>query len=67
MKTFEVILTKSYIVKIKAENEQQAKRYTEFFTGNIQDISRKEDRQKFRFEIKQIECTFNEAFESKEI
>lgn len=39
MKTFEVILTKSYIVRIKAENEKKAKEYSELFTGDIQDVS----------------------------
>ncbi len=36
MKTYEVVLTKSYIVKIKAEDEFKAKEYSEYFTNNIQ-------------------------------
>ncbi|MEO0116829.1 MAG: hypothetical protein ABIK97_04710 [candidate division WOR-3 bacterium] len=67
MKRFEVILTKSYVVKIKAENENEAKEYAELFTGDIQDISLEKDRKKFSFEIEDIECKVNEAFEAKEI
>jgi len=39
MKTFEVLLTKSYLVKIKAEDEHKAKEFAELFTGDINDIS----------------------------
>jgi len=63
MKTFEVVLTKSYIVTIKAENEQEAKENSEFFTCDIQDFSTAEDRKEFNFEIEDIECTINEAFD----
>ncbi|HUS49627.1 MAG TPA: hypothetical protein VMZ91_05650 [Candidatus Paceibacterota bacterium] len=66
MKTFEIVLTKSYIVRIKAEDKDKAKEYSEFFTGDIQDISSIDDRKKFKFEIEGIECKINEAFEVKE-
>ena len=52
MKTFDVVLTKSYIIKIKAENEEKARRYSELFTGDIKDISTEKDRKLFLFEIK---------------
>jgi hypothetical protein len=67
MKTFEVILTKSYIVNIKAENEEKAKRYAEFFTSDIIDLSTAEDREKLKFQIDDIDCTINEAVEVKRI
>ncbi|MEK6646208.1 MAG: hypothetical protein AABY84_06015 [Candidatus Firestonebacteria bacterium] len=67
MKTYEVVLTKSYIVKIKANNKRNAKEYSTFFTGDIQDISKTEDRQKLNFEIEDIDCKVNETFEVKEI
>ena len=51
MKTFEVVLTKSYIVRIKAEDKNKAKVYSELFTGDIQDISSIDYRRKFNFEI----------------
>lgn len=67
MKTFEVILTKSYIVRIKAEDERKAKEYSELFTGDIQDISSIDYRKKFKFHIENIDCKVNEALEAKEI
>ncbi len=67
MKTFEVFLTKSYVIKIEAENINKAKDLSELFTGNIQDISTPEDRKRFKFEIKNIDCKVNEAFKCKEI
>jgi hypothetical protein len=67
MKTFEVILTKSYIVRIKVEDEDKVKEFTELFTGDIQDISSSDDRRKYGFEIEDINCKMNEAFEAREI
>ena len=66
MKTFEVVLTKSYIVRIKTENEKKAKEYSELFTGDIQDISSIDYRKKFNFEIEDIDCKLNESFEVQE-
>lgn len=63
MKAFRIVLTKSYIITIKAENEQEAKGNSELFTCDIQDISTEEDRKEFNFEIEDIECTINEAFD----
>ena len=63
MKTFEVVITKSYTVRIKAEDELKAKEYSEFFTGDIQDISTVNDKKNFKFEIEQIDCKINDAFE----
>lgn len=60
-------MTKSYIVRIKAENTDKAKRFSELFTGDIRDISSADDRGKFRFKIEDIECKVNESFECKEI
>lgn len=65
MKTYEVILTKSYIVRIKAEDKNKAKEFVELFTDDIQDISSADERKKFMFEIEDIDCKVNEAFESK--
>ena len=44
MKMFEVVLMKSYIVTINADNERKAREYAEFFTGDVQDISSAEQR-----------------------
>lgn len=66
MKSFQVSLMKSYLVNINAENEEDAKRFSEIFTGDIQDISASNNQQNYKFEIKEIECTMNEAFEAEE-
>lgn len=65
METYEVILTKSYIVKVNADNVSNAKHFAEFFTGDIIDISSKEDKEKHNFSIEEIECTANEAFDAE--
>ncbi|MCD4784512.1 MAG: hypothetical protein K8T10_11880 [Candidatus Eremiobacteraeota bacterium] len=67
MKNYEVLLTRSYIVAIQAENEDQALRYTEFYLGDCPDLSKPKDRREQKFKIKEIEMTINEAFELKEI
>ncbi len=67
MKTYQVVLTKSYLVKVSAETEEQARRICEFYTNNIKDISTKENRIKEKFLIENIECTINEAFDSMEV
>lgn len=67
MKKYEVLLMRSYMVTIQAENEDQALRYTEFYLGVCPDLSKPKDRREQKFKIKEVEMTFNEAFESKEI
>ncbi len=65
MKKFKVVLTKSYLVTINAKNEQDARHLAEFYTGDIEDISTIQDRQKDDFLIEEIECTINEAFDAE--
>ena len=67
MKTFEVLLTKSYIIKIKAEDEFKARHYAEFFTNDIQNISTLENEKEYKFKIQNIDCKMNEAFEVNEV
>ena len=67
MKTFDIILTKSYKVRIKAKNKFYAKEYLQYFTSNIQDLSTNIEKQKFNFEIENIDCKMNEIFEIEEI
>ncbi len=67
MKTFEVVLSKSYIIKIQAENEKKAKEFSEFFTNDIQDISNFKDTTNHNFKIEKIECKLNEAVNATEI
>jgi len=67
MKTYQVVLTKSYLVSVSARAKEQARRVCEFYTNNIQDISTKENREKEKFLIKNMECTVNETFDCCEI
>lgn len=67
MRTFKVVLTKSYIARIKAEDKDKAKIYSELFTGDIQDISSIDYRRKFNFEIDDIVYKSNEVFEVQEL
>jgi len=65
VKTFEVVLTKSYVVRITAEDEMKAREYAELFTSDIHDVSSVDDREKFGFEIEDIDCKVNEAFDAQ--
>ncbi len=67
MKTFEVVLSKSYIVKIQAEDELKAKEFSEFFTNDIQNISTIIDEINHGFKIENIDCKVNEAVEVNEL
>ncbi len=67
MRTFEVVLTKSYIVKIQAENESAAKEFSEFYTSDIKNISTIKDEVNNNFKIDNISCKINEAFEANEV
>lgn len=67
MKTYQVVLTKSYLVSVSAKTKEQAQRVCEFYTNDIQDISTIENREKEKFLIKDIECTVNETFDCHEI
>jgi len=67
MKTFEVVLTKSYVVTIKAENENLAKEYSELFTGDVHDISSVKEKRDLSFKIEDIDCKINEGVEVVEV
>lgn len=67
MKTYQVVLTKSYLVTVKADTKERARRVCEFYTNDIQNISTIEDRKKEKFLIENIECTINEDFDCCEI
>jgi len=67
MKTYRVVLTKSYVVTVNAQTKEKAKRFAEFYTGDIQDISTNESRKKFDFSIEEIDSRMNESLEAEEI
>ncbi|MCF6242784.1 MAG: hypothetical protein L3J74_15755 [Bacteroidales bacterium] len=63
MKTFEVLLTKSYIVRVKAENSNLAKEFSQIYTSDIKDLSTEQERENHKFITEDIECKINEVFE----
>ncbi len=67
MKTYRVVLAKSYVVTVNAETKEKAKRFAEFYTGDIQDISTVEHRRKSKFSIEEIDSRINESLEAEEI
>ncbi len=67
MKTFDLILTKSYIIRIKADTENLAKEFSQIFTSDIKDLSTDIDKKTHNFEIENIDCKINEVFEIQEI
>lgn len=67
MKTFEVILTKSYKVIIKAERAEFAGEFSQIYTSDIKDLSSNQDRETHKFSIEDIGCKINEVFEIQEI
>ena len=67
MKKFQVSLSKVYKIKIEAETAEEAKRLTEFYTGDIYDISDSDKIENNKFQIQSIECMINDAFECFEV
>ena len=61
MKTYKVGLTRTYLISIKAENEERAERLSEFYLGDCADQSTKKDRLENNFFIEDIEMVYNEA------
>ncbi len=67
MKTFDIVLTKSYIVRIKSDNKNSAKEFSQIFTSDIEDLSTYKDKKNYNFKIESIDCKINEVFEIIEI
>ncbi len=67
MKKYKVLLTRDYIVEIKANNENDAKECAEFFVSGGLDASTIIDQQKYNFQIERIKPVTNNAFEVEEI
>ena len=67
MKTFKVALTRTYLVEIEANDENQAKFLTEFFLSFPRDVSTEKERAGYAFRFNEIEMVTNEAFEAEEV
>lgn len=63
MKTYKIALTRTYLVSIKAETEEKAKRFSEFYLGDCPDLSNKEEQLEKNFSVEDIEMVYNEAEE----
>jgi len=61
MATYQVGLSRIYVVDIEARNEWEAARLAEFFLG-FHDSSNESEREEYDFEIKKIDMVENEAF-----
>jgi hypothetical protein len=61
------MLTRAFQVQIEADNEKDARKLVEFFIGNPKDESTEKDRHQYKFNIREIEMTMNEAFEAEEV
>ncbi len=66
MRTFEVLLTRSYKVEIDANDDRDALFNAEFFVGGEKDLSNEKERAERGFRINEIEMTVNDAFECNE-
>lgn len=67
MKSYQIVLTKSYLVSVCAETKEQARWVCEYYTNDVQDISFLEDRENEKFNIENIRCTMNETYYCTEI
>ena len=67
MKTYKVLLTRSYVVYIDAKNEDDARRYSEFFIEDAKDCSTEKEQRKHHFKIGEMEIMMNEAFDAEEV
>lgn len=63
MKTYKLALTRTYVVSIKAENEDRAKIFSEYYLGHFPDLSTEKDRLEKNFFIEGIEMVWNDATE----
>ncbi len=63
MPLYRTTLVRSYAVTIESEDEKDAARLAEFFVG-FADFSDVPDREKFKFEIKEIKLLENDSIET---
>jgi hypothetical protein len=63
MKTYQVVLSRTYLVTIQAGNQEQAKVLSEFYIGDCPDLSNERDRMEKNFSIEKIEMVNNEAIQ----
>jgi len=62
MKNFKVVLNRDYILKVKAQNERQAKNFAERFISQSVDMSNESEGKKRKFQVIDMEVVTNDAF-----
>jgi len=62
MPEYEVALVRTFLVRIQAKNTENAKRFSEFYLGYI-DESGESDRESNGFQIQEINMVQNDAIE----
>ncbi|HAN00266.1 MAG TPA: hypothetical protein DCQ26_16860 [Marinilabiliales bacterium] len=62
MNKFTVYLSREYIVQIEADNEDDARNFTELYVSGGFDDSSEATRKQDNFQIRHIKPTLNEAF-----
>ena len=65
MKTYLVSLARTYAIRIKANNRNEASRMAEYFVGTPDDLSNKKERDIYNFEIKKINMVANDAVDAE--
>ncbi len=66
MKNYTVILIRSYLVSVNAENKENAMRFAEFFINDCKDGSNESERKQHKFSIECIKPLINDAIEATE-
>ena len=67
MNTYQVALSRTYLVAIKAQSDEHAKRYAEYYLGDCPDLSSENEQAENFFVIQKIEMVYNESNETIEI
>lgn len=67
MKKYQVLLSRTYIVDIQAENKEEASRNVEYYLGDCEDLSTENDRIRDNLLIEKIEPAINDVFEVTEV
>ena len=62
MPLYDVTLVRNFKVLVQAKSPEEAAHFTEFYTG-YDDLSSESDRKNHKFQIHEIEMTWNDAVE----
>jgi hypothetical protein len=63
MKEFQVALTRTYIVSLRAKTVDEAKMLSEYYLGDLTDLSTENERNEKQFSFDEIEMVYNHATE----